>query len=403
MIVKTDLSEKMIDYKKDFSDPRLMLLIGSTGSVGTQAADVARKSGYAVRALCAGRNSLKVEEQIREFHPLAAAMSDPEAAEDLKIRVADTGVKVYSGDDGICEMIADTPADIAVNSVIGVSGLRPTLAVIESGLNLALANKESLVIAGDIVMQKAREYGVSISPIDSEHCAIDQCLRGGEHGEVKKLLITASGGPFYGRTRDQLAQITVDQALAHPTWKMGPKITIDSATLMNKGFEVIEASKLFSIPGEMIEVLIHRESIVHSLVEFKDNSIIAQMSVPDMRLCVQYAIESPARKEAVINELDLCEVGCLHFSKPDSDTFIPLRLARQSLIAGGASTAVLHAANETAVECFLNGKTGFLNIMDTVSYVCEKMPYAVSYSDLDGIMACDAEARRLAKDFLDNN
>lgn len=380
-----------------------IIILGSTGSVGTQAADVARKSGYTVNAVCAGKNVDKVEEQIREFRPKAAAMSDVRAAEDLKIRVADTGVKIYAGDEGICDMIADTEADVAVNSIIGVSGLKPTLTVIDNGMDLALANKESLVIAGDIIMQRAAEKGVSISPVDSEHCAIDQCLRSGSHDEVKKLLITASGGPFYGKTRQQLSSITVDEALAHPTWKMGPKITIDSATLMNKGFEVIEASRLFNIPGDRIEVLIHRESIIHSLVEYQDHSVIAQLSVPDMRLCVQYAIERPRRTDAVIDELDLVKVGCMHFDSPDEDTFVPLKLARQALMAGGAATAVLHAANETAVDRFLKREIGFLKIMDTLEFVCDKMKSASSYSDLDGVMECDAEARRLANSFISGN
>lgn len=263
-----------------------MILLGSTGSVGTQAADVARARGYDVRAICAHSNVRAVEEQIREFRPRAAAMSSPEAARDLALRVADLPVKIYAGKTGICEMIADVPADVAVNSIIGEAGLEPTLAVLKSEKRLALANKESLVIAGDIVMRTAREYGKEIAPVDSEHCAIDQCLRAGTHSEIKKLLVTASGGPFFGKMRDQLAGITAAQALAHPTWKMGPSITIDSATLMNKGFEVIEASKLFDVPAAQIEVLIQRESVVHSLVEFRDHTCIAQLSVPDMRLCV---------------------------------------------------------------------------------------------------------------------
>ena len=377
-----------------------MILLGSTGSVGTQAADVARARGYDVRAICANANVNTVEQQIREFRPAAAAMASEEAAAELKVRVADLPVKVYSGPDGICEMIADTPADVAVNSVIGESGLAPTLAVIKSKMPLALANKESLVIAGDIVMSTAREYGVDVAPVDSEHCAIDQSLRAGRHEEIKKLIVTASGGPFFGKKRADLANITAKEALAHPTWKMGPSITVDSATLMNKGFEVIEASKLFGVPSEKIEVLVQRESIIHSLVEYRDNSLIAQLSVPDMRLCVQYAIERPARTEAVIEELDLARIGELHFARPDYETFVPLRLAREMLAAGGAMTAVLYAANDQAVSMFLGGRIGFLDIMDCLEYVCAQMPRAAGVSDLDGILECCEEARKLAWEFL---
>ena len=342
-----------------------IILLGSTGSVGLQAADVARTHNYDVRALCANINFIKVEEQIREFGVKAAAMTDIAAAAELKLRTRDLPVKIYSGTEGICQMIADTNADVAVNSIIGTAGLMPTMAVIESGKNLALANKESLVIAGELVMTAAKKYGISITPVDSEHCAIAQCLRSGKHEEVKRLIVTASGGPFFGRKRDELIDITRDQALAHPTWKMGEKITIDSATLMNKGFEVIEASHLFDIPGENIDVIVHRESIIHSMVEYCDNSVIAQLSVPDMRLCVQYAIEMPDRLEAVIPRLDFAKIGSLSFAEPDQDTFIPLKLARESLAIGGDAPAVLHSANEVAVTRFLERKIGFTDIFDT--------------------------------------
>lgn len=377
-----------------------LILLGSTGSVGLQAADVARAQKYDVRAICANTDEKTTEEQIREFHPVCAAMADEKAAAGLRIRVADTGVKIYSGIDGICRMIQDTPADVAVNSIIGRAGLMPTLVVIESGKQLALANKESLVIAGDIVMRRARDADVRITPVDSEHCAIEQCLRCGSRNEVKKLIITASGGPFFGRNRAGLNGITVHDALAHPTWHMGRKITVDSATLMNKGFEVIEASRLFGIPEDNIDVVIHRESVIHSMVEYRDNSVIAQMSVPDMRLCVQYAIEEPDRYPAVIPELDLLKIGCLTFSAPDEKTFTPLRLARQALRAGGAAAAVLNAVNEVAVEAFLNERITFITLMDTLEYVCDKMSYAADVSDLEGILDCDREARQLAADFI---
>ena len=376
-----------------------LLLLGSTGSVGTQAADVARARGYSVRAICAKSNVRTVEAQIREFRPAAAAMSDPAA--ELRTAVADTDVRIYSGIDGICEMIADSDADTAINSIIGYAGLDPTLAVIESGKDLALANKESLVVAGDIVMRRARERGVDIAPVDSEHCAIDQCLRAGTHGEIKSLIITASGGPFYGKKRGELAGITVKQALAHPTWSMGQKITIDSATLMNKGFELIEAAHLFGVGADKIRVVVHRESIIHSMVEFADNSVIAQLSVPDMRLCVQYALNRPMRDAAVIERLDLCRIGQLSFAEPDEDTFLPLRLAREAQMAGGASAAVLNAANEIAVWDFLAGKCGFTDIIDTLSYVTgEFSSYAPSVTSLDGIKEADAAARECARGYL---
>lgn len=377
-----------------------IMLLGSTGSVGLQAADVARAQNYDVRALCANKNFIKVEEQIREFGVKAAAMTDIAAAAELKLRTRDLPVRIYSGHDGICQMIADTEADLAVNSIIGTAGLLPTLAVIDSGKDLALANKESLVIAGKIVMDRAREKKVRVTPVDSEHCAIAQCLRSGSDNEIKSLIITASGGPFFGKKRNELLEITREQALAHPTWKMGAKITIDSATLMNKGFEVIEASHLFGVPREKIDVIIHRESIIHSMVEYCDNSVIAQLSVPDMRLCVQYAIEMPYRREAVIPKLNLAHIGTMTFAEPDLDTFIPLKLARESLLLGGAASAVLHSANEVAVEQFLKEKIRFIDIFDTLEYVCGEMKNASECVTLDSTLESVKMAASMAKEFL---
>ena len=377
-----------------------IILLGSTGSVGLQAADVARAQNYDVRALCANNNFIKVEEQIREFGVKAAAMTDIAAAAELKLRTRDLPVRIYSGHNGICQMIHDTEADIAVNSIIGTAGLKPTMSVINSGKNLALANKESLVIAGEIVMNRANEMGVSVTPVDSEHCAIAQCLRSGKKSEVKKLIVTASGGPFFGKKRNELCDITREQALDHPTWKMGAKITIDSATLMNKGFEVIEASHLFGIPGDKIDVLVHRESIIHSMVEYCDNSVIAQLSVPDMRLCVQYAVEAPDRYEAVIPALDLAKIGSLNFALPDMDTFVPLKLARNSLAIGGAAPAILHSANEVAVAKFLDGKIGFTDIFDTLEYVCSTLDGSSAVMELDNVLNYVDQAASLAKEYL---
>ena len=345
-----------------------MIVLGSTGSVGEQAIDVARQTGAKVNAICANRNAERVEAQAREFGVAACAMSDEAAAKDLKERLADTNIRVYAGMDGVCEMISEKYDDdeVVLNSVIGEAGLRPTLATLTAGKKLALANKESLVCAGEIVMKLANEKNLEILPVDSEHCAIFQCLRSGSKQEIKRILLTASGGPFYGYQREQLNDITVERALAHPTWNMGAKITIDSATLMNKGFEVIEAVHLFGVTPEQIEVLVHRESIMHSAVEYTDNSVIAQFSVPDMRLCVQYALTHPKRAEAVISQLDLTKIGALTFKKPDMETFTLLRLALDSIAVGGAVPATLNAANEIAVAAFLKKKIGFYDIFEVV-------------------------------------
>ncbi len=387
----------------EYSFPSVTIL-GSTGSVGEQAIDVALQNQIRVNALCANRNVARVEEQARALHVKACAMSDTDAAKDLAIRLADTDIKVYSGSDGISEMIAQ-PYDrdeVVVNSVIGEAGLPPTLATLAAGKRLALANKESLVCAGDFVMALANEKNIEILPVDSEHSAIFQCLRSGGKKSIKRILLTASGGPFYGMQREELDGITVERALAHPTWNMGAKITIDSATLMNKGFEVIEAVHLFGVSPEQIEVLVHRESIMHSAVEYIDNSVIAQMSVPDMRLCVHYALTHPSRTEAVIPQLDLTRVGSMTFAKPDTKTFVLLALALESIAAGGAVPAVLNAANEIAVGAFLQKRLSFTGIFDVVSKTVRALPDAAHISSIDDIFAFDSAARRLAEEYLSN-
>ena len=368
-------------------------VLGSTGSVGEQALDVARQQQMQVVAISANRNVARVEAQVREFGVEAVAMADEAVAADLKLRLADTKVRVYSGSNGICDMIRSLNCDVILNSIIGEAGLLPTLAVIESGTRLALANKESLVVAGEIVMKRAREKGVEILPVDSEHCAIFQALKGGKQAEIKKILLTASGGPFFGYTRDQLRDITAAQALAHPTWSMGQKITIDSATLMNKGFEVIEAVHLFDVRPSQVQVVVHRESIIHSMVEYIDNSILAQLSVPDMRLCAQYAITYPDRTEATIRELDFYTLSKLSFAKPDMETFALLACAFDSIEKGGAVPAVLNAANEIAVDAFLHDKISFAAITDSVLSVVNEMADVAAVHTLDGILACDREAR----------
>ena len=377
-----------------------VLILGSTGSVGEQAIDVCRQCGISVRGLSAQGNWQRVAEQAREFDVPAVAMADEGAAAQLRAALADTRTRVYAGTSGIEEMIRESDAAFAVNSILGEAGLLPTLATLESGKDLALANKESLVVAGDIVMKTARERCRSITPVDSEHCAIFQALRGGAHSEIKRLLLTASGGPFFGKSKADLAHITVDEALAHPTWKMGAKITVDCATMMNKGFEVIEAAHLFGLPAEQVDVVVHRESIIHSMVEYIDNSVIAQLSVPDMRLCVQYALTAPVRTSAVIPPLDLCKIGKLTFAEPDGETFPLLPLARRAFSLGGATPAALNAANEVAVRAFLDRRISMLSLIETVVRVVEDMPHAAKALKLSEILDIDREARERANALL---
>ena len=375
-------------------------VLGSTGSVGEQALDVADKFGLHVSSVSANTNSKRVEEQARKFSLSSVAMADESAAADLRVRLADTGVKVYAGESGICEMVANEKQDTVVNSIIGEAGLLPTLAVIDSGARLALANKESLVVAGEIVMARAKERGVEILPVDSEHSAIFQCLKSGRQSEIKKILLTASGGPFFGYTKEQMKDIKLSDALAHPTWKMGAKITIDSATLMNKGFEVIEAVHLFGVDADRIQVVVHRESIIHSMVEYIDNSIIAQMSVPDMRLCIQYAVSYPERSPEIIKELDLFSISSLTFKKPDTETFALLACAVDAVKRGGALPAVLNAANEVVVGAFLQGRAEFYQITESVSEVLSRLGEAEQAHTLDSILEYDRAARDEARRIL---
>ncbi|MBR2972352.1 MAG: 1-deoxy-D-xylulose-5-phosphate reductoisomerase [Clostridia bacterium] len=379
---------------------KIISVLGATGSVGRQALDVARERGFSVDFLCANRDVSAVEEYAREFHPSAVAMADENAARDLRVRLADTSVKVLSGEGGIEEGILSSKSEVAVNSIIGEAGLIPSLTVIKSGKRLALANKESLVIAGDIVMAAAREVGCEIIPVDSEHSAIFQSLKSGKNKEIKRILLTASGGPFYGMTREELCGVTLEQTLAHPTWKMGKKITVDSATLMNKGFEIIEAVHLFDTPADKVEVVVHRESILHSAVEYIDNSVIAELSVPDMRMCVQYAVDYPDRCPSVSRQLDLFEVGTLTFKKPDTEAFPFLNLAREAITLGGAVPAVMNAADEVAVGAFLSGRLSFTDIFRVVTNTVHGMRDAASIRTLDGIIAADREARRKAEELL---
>lgn len=384
-----------------------MIVLGATGSVGLQAVDVALKHSVRVDALSANQNVTKTEELIRALNPKACAMAEEECAADLAVRVRDLPVKIYAGADGICEMIAQTNAEsgrqVVLNSILGQAGLAPTMATLQAGKQLALANKESLVVAGELVMPLAKQKGIDILPVDSEHCAIYQCLRAGNAKEIKRIMLTASGGPFYGYTRKQLESVTLQNTLAHPTWNMGAKITVDSASMMNKGFEVIEAVHLFGVKPEQVEVTVHRESIIHSAVEYIDNNVIAQLSVPDMRSCVQYALTHPHRSEAAIEQLDWFKHGMLTFGRPDLETFSLLSLAFDCIAKGGALPAVLNAANEVCVAAFLKEQISFCGIMDTVGAVVADMQRASECHTMEEILACDNAARELANKYLNKH
>ena len=377
-----------------------IIILGSTGSIGTQSIDVAEKNKIPVVALSANKNADIVEQQARKLKVSFCAMADEDAAKTLKTKLADTSIEVYSGVEGICEMVERANAKTVINSVIGEAGLLPTLSTIKSGKTLALANKESLVVAGETVMAEAAKNNVPVIPVDSEHCAIHQCLKSGTKGEVKKLILTASGGPFYGKKLNEIQNVTINEVLAHPTWSMGAKITVDSATLMNKGFEVIEAMHLFGVPASQIDVIVHRESIIHSMVEYIDNSVIAQMSAPDMRFCIQYALSYPDRIDAVSPALDLAKVGNLSFGKPDTETFSLLKLAFFAAEKGGALPAVLNAANEVAVDKFLKGLIRFPQLTETVTAVVEKMSAAQNHHNIDDIIRADRDARKYASELL---
>lgn len=384
-----------------------LIILGSTGSVGMQAADVAAAHGIRVRGLSAHRSVETVEAQARRFLPDCAVMTDESAAADLRVRLADTKVKVLSGFEGIRQMIretrTDSPQGVTVeNSILGEAGLRPTLDTLEAGHRLALANKESLVVGGELVMELSRRTGNEILPVDSEHCAIFQCLRAGKRNEINKILLTASGGPFYGYSREQLTGVTREMTLAHPTWRMGQKITVDSATLMNKGFEVIEAVHLFGVRPEQVQVVVHRESIVHSMVEYIDHSVIAQLSVPDMRHCVQYALTHPHRLPAgeTLGELDLFSIGKLTFAKPDTEVFPLLALAVDCIKRGGALPAVLNAANEVVVEAFLRERVRFSDIPALVTRVTEALAGAADRHSYEDILEADRAARETARAYI---
>lgn len=368
-------------------------LLGSTGSIGTQSLDVCRMHGYRVVCLTANRRVDLMEAQIREFHPDLVSMMDPVAADDLRTRVADTGTKVLSGMDGLIECATYSGADTVLNAVVGMVGLQPTLAAIQAKKTLALANKETLVVGGHLVTNTAKAYGVDILPVDSEHSAIFQCLQGSpEKGAVKKLILTASGGPFFGKTLAELENVTAADALKHPNWDMGAKITIDSATMMNKGLEFIEAKWLFDMPIDAIDIVVHRESVVHSAIAYQDNSVIAQLGVPDMRIPIQYALTYPQRLPSPVQELSLVDYGKLTFYAPDYDTFRCINVCKDAITAGGLRPAAANGANEESVRLFLNGKIKFTDIAVLNRAAMEACPQVADYT-LDDVLQADRAAR----------
>ena len=366
-------------------------ILGSTGSIGTQTLDVARKNeDLRVVAVSAGKSVEKLEEQIREFHPLLAAVWDEKAARDLKTRIADTDTKVVSGMEGLLELASMPESDILVTAIVGMIGIRPTMEGIRAGKDIALANKETLVTAGHLIMPMAKEYGVSILPVDSEHSAIFQAIHGEENKEIHKLLITASGGPFRGRTTEELRNVTVADTLKHPNWVMGRKITVDSATLVNKGLEVMEAKWLFDMDLDHIQVVVQPQSIIHSMVEFKDGAIMAQLGTPDMRLPIQYALYYPHRRYLDGDRLDFTKLREITFEVPDMDTFRGLPMAIQASREGGSMPTVFNAANELAVKKFLEEKIGFLDIYEIIAQSMERHK-KIEHPDLDEILSVEQD------------
>ncbi len=373
---------------------KTIALLGATGSIGRQTLEVAEELGLTVAALTANTNIDLLERQARQFRPRLAAVYDEAAANVLRERLSDTDIEVLSGEAGLLAAATAEEADTLVTAVMGSVGLAPTLAAIRQGKRIALANKETLVCAGELVMAEAAAYGAEIVPVDSEHSAVFQCLQGcRDRGEIRRLLLTCSGGPFYGRTHEALERVTAEDALRHPNWKMGAKITIDSATLMNKGLEIIEAMRLYALPLEKVQAVIHRQSIVHSLVEFCDGALLAQLGTPDMKLPIRYAMTYPYRAETTAAPLDLLQCGALTFDAPDETAFPCLRLARECGRTGGTACAILNGANEAAVALFLRGEIGFNDIHRCVERALDRV--AVKYQpSLADILEADGAARR---------
>ena len=374
-------------------------VLGSTGSIGRQSLDIIKHLGLRVAALTAGTSVDRMASQCREFLPELAVMATPEAAAALQEQIKDLPIRVSFGEEGLIEAATMENADCVITAVVGMMGLKPTLAAIRSGKRIGLANKETLVCAGELVMAEAEKYGVEIIPVDSEHSAIFQCLMGCHHPrEIKRIILTCSGGPFFGMEKDVVARMTRADALKHPNWKMGPKITVDCATLMNKGLEVIEAMRLYDLPLEKVDVVIHRQSIAHSFVEFTDGAVMAQMGAPDMRLPIQLAMTYPERKECVVDALDLTKCGSLTFCEPDMETFPCLALARACAKQGGTACPVMNGANEEAVAMYLRDEIGFYDIYERVCYALQVVPF-IQNPTLEEILEADRLARLAVKEF----
>ena len=368
-------------------------ILGSTGSIGTQSIDVALKHGYKVTALTAHSNSKLLEEQARLLRPEKVALHDESKASELKLDLADTDIKVLSGMDGIIECAAETDADTVINAVVGMAGLKPTLAVINAGKTLALANKESLVAGGQLVMGAAKEKNVAILPVDSEHSAIFQCLEGKPSNKVlKKIILTASGGPFFGKTKAELENMTAADALKHPNWSMGAKITIDSATMFNKGLELIEAVWLFGVSPDMVDIVVHRESIIHSMVEYDDNSVIAQLGLPDMRIPIQYALTYPERFESPVESINFAKIGKLTFFEPDYETFSCIDICRNAINKGGLMPSAVNSANEEVNKLFRDGKIRFNDIPELITKGATAAPEKNIYT-VDDVYETDTLVR----------
>ena len=372
-------------------------ILGSTGSIGRQSLDIVEHLGLRVAALTAGTSVERMAQQCRQFQPELAVMATEEAAVALKAQIPELAIRVSWGEAGLIEAATMDSADCVITAVVGMLGLKPTLAAIRAGKRIGLANKETLVCAGELVMAEAKKYNAEIIPVDSEHSAIFQCLMGsGNKREVKRLILTCSGGPFFGMDREQLKTVTKADALRHPNWKMGPKITVDCSTLMNKGLEVIEAMRLYDMPLEQVDVVIHRQSIVHSMVEFIDGAVMAQMGAPDMRLPIQLAMTYPERKDCVVEPLDLLSCGPLTFSKPDLEAFPCLRLAMDCAKKGGNACAAMNGANKEAVAMFLRDEIGFYDIYELVSSAVEATAY-IAQPTLEQILETDRLARQTVK------
>ena len=374
---------------------RKIVLLGSTGSIGTQTLDVARANPDDIKVvgIAANRSVDKVEQQVREFRPKYVAMYDEDAAKELKIKLSDMPVKILSGMEGLVEISQVPEADTVLTAVVGMIGIRPTMAAIESGKDIALANKETLVTAGHIIMPLAEKMNVKILPVDSEHSAIFQSLNGEPRSKLEKILLTASGGPFRGKKRSELASMTVDDALKHPNWDMGVKVTIDSASLVNKGLEVMEARWLFDVSLDQIQVVIQPQSIIHSMVQFVDGAVMAQLGVPDMKLPIQYALFYPDRVPLDEKRLDFYELSQITFEKPDTDTFLGLKLAYEAARAGGSMPTVFNAANEMAVKKFVNREINFLDIYDMISGAMEHHQ-KIENPNLEEILMAEADTYR---------